>query len=65
MSIANELSSEIATALFATKERSPEELVDLKNMLIEVHSTLESLNESIRRDRARTPPISKAASNEP
>ena len=65
MSISNELSSEIASALLASKERSPEELNDLKNLLLEVHSTLQSMTESAREDRsARVQPIAKAATNE-
>jgi hypothetical protein len=43
MAIAHELSSEIATALFFAKERSPRELNDLKDVIFEIHSTLEQL----------------------
>lgn len=65
MAITNELNSEIVAAIFSLKERSPEELNDLKNMLLEVHSTLQSLEENARRDREDTPRAAKAASNEP
>ncbi|MGH9970129.1 MAG: hypothetical protein ACREBG_20365 [Pyrinomonadaceae bacterium] len=51
MAISNELSSEIATALFAAKERSPRELSDLKDMVFEIHSTLQQLTENARADR--------------
>ena len=60
MTISNELSSEIATALLA-KERSAEELNDLKKILFEVHSTLQSLTESANRERKPVPPAAKAA----
>ncbi len=43
MAIAHELSSEIATALFSAKERSPRELNDLKEVIFKIHSTLEQL----------------------
>lgn len=53
MAISNELSGEIATALFAAKERSPRELHDLKDMVFEIHSTLQRLAENARVDRLR------------
>ena len=43
MAIAHDLSSEIATALLTSRERSPDELLHLKEMLLEIHSTLEGL----------------------
>lgn len=61
MAIANELSSEIASALIETKQRSPEELNDLKKILLEVHSTLQSLTETARRERAEARLMKKAA----
>ena len=61
MAISNELSSEIASALIATKERSPEELNELKKILLEVHSTLQSLTETVRRERAESRLMKKAA----
>jgi hypothetical protein len=54
MTISNELSSEIAAALIATKERSSEELNELKNILLEVHSTLQSLTEAAHRERTQS-----------
>jgi hypothetical protein len=43
MAISHELSSEIATALLTAKERTPRELRDLKEMLLQIHSTLEEM----------------------
>lgn len=48
MAISRELSSEIAAALFAAKERSPRELVDLKEILLVIHSTLQQLTDDAR-----------------
>ena len=45
MAISHELSSEIATALLTSRARTPSELNDLKEMLLEIHSTLEGLSE--------------------
>ena len=50
MAISHELSSEIATALLTARERSPGELDDLKEMLLQIHSTLEGLSEKRRVD---------------
>jgi hypothetical protein len=52
MAISHELSSEIAAALFVAKERSPQELKDLKEILLLIHSTLQRLTEDARVDRA-------------
>jgi hypothetical protein len=57
MAISHELSSEIAAALFATKDRSPRELKDLKEILLVVHSTLQRLSDDAhlaRRDRLKS-----------
>ena len=61
MAISNELSSEIASALIQSKERSAEELNDLRNILFEVHSTLQSLTESAERERTEARLMKKAA----
>jgi hypothetical protein len=45
MAISHELSTEIAAALFAAKDRSPRELRDLKEILLVVHSTLQRLSD--------------------
>lgn len=57
MTISNELSSEIAVALVAAKDKQPTELNDLKEILLEVHSTLQKLTEESRNARA----LSRAA----
>ena len=46
MAISHELSSEIAAALFTDKERSPREMNDLKEMVLQIHTTLEQLTPS-------------------
>lgn len=46
MAISHEISSEIAAALFALRNegnKSPQELHELKEMLLQIHSTLEEL----------------------
>ena len=48
MAISHELSSEIAAALFAAKDRSPRELKDLKEILLVIHSTLQQLTDDAR-----------------
>lgn len=53
MAISHELSGEIATALFAAKERSPRELDDLKEMVFAIHATLERLGHDARADRGK------------
>jgi hypothetical protein len=64
MAISHEISSEIATALLASNERSPHELHDLREMLLEIHSTLEGLSdkrpEQPPETHADTPPLTKA-----
>ncbi|MDQ2855440.1 MAG: hypothetical protein M3R68_03870 [Acidobacteriota bacterium] len=57
MTISNELSSEIAVALVTAKGKQPAELNDLKEILLEVHSTLQKLTEESRNARA----LSRAA----
>lgn len=48
MAISHELSSDIATALLAAKERSPRELKDLKEIILVIHSTLQRLTDDAR-----------------
>lgn len=52
MAISHELSGEIATALFAAKDRSPRELNDLKEMVFAIHKTLEQLGDEAPTDQA-------------
>lgn len=55
MSIANELSSEVAEAMLAQRrEDSPQSVRDLAGVVQEVHSTLRQLTAEARRLRART-----------
>ena len=61
MTISNELTSEIALALVAAKDEHPGKLEDLKDILLEVHSTLQKLTEQSR--SART--LSRAAGVDP
>jgi hypothetical protein len=63
MAISNELSSEIATALLTAKDRSSEELTDLKNILLEVHTTLQDMTERARVERQASAQATKAASS--
>jgi hypothetical protein len=52
MAISNELSSDVAAALLA-KKKSPQELQQLKDVLLEVHSTLQKMSEETRADRLK------------
>lgn len=63
MAISHELSSEIATALLAAKDRSPRELEDLKETLLTVHSTLQRLTEEERTAHLKTQPVVKKAAS--
>jgi len=60
MAISHELSSEIADALFAAKERSPRELNDLKEIVFKIHSTLQQLT-----DRDRMARLAQVSSDTP
>jgi len=60
MAISHELSSEIADALFASKERSPRELSDLKDIVFKIHSTLQQLT-----DRDRMARLAQVSSDTP
>jgi hypothetical protein len=55
MAISNELSSEIAAALLA-HETSPQELRQLKETVLQVHSALQKMSEDARayRSKAKT-----------
>jgi hypothetical protein len=47
MAISNELSSDVAVAILA-KEKSPQELNKLKDILLKVHSALQEMSEETR-----------------
>jgi len=53
MSINNELSSDIAVALLAGKNRDPQKLDDLKKVVLKVHSILQEASKDLRRKRTR------------
>jgi hypothetical protein len=61
MAISHELSSEIATALLAAKDRSPRELEDLKAVLLLIHSTLQRLTDEERRRQLKPRSARQAA----
>jgi hypothetical protein len=48
MAISNELTSDIAVALIAANVKQPDQLHELKEILIEVHSTLQQMTEQSR-----------------
>jgi hypothetical protein len=52
MTISNELSSEIAAALLTINDRSPDELSNIKDIVIHVHSTLQQMDLETREDRS-------------
>lgn len=64
MAISHELSSEIATALFAAKKRSPRELNDLKEMIFKIHYTLQQLTDDARNDRRKSQSKAKKAAQD-
>jgi hypothetical protein len=47
MAISNELSSDVAVAILANK-KSPQELKQLKDIILEVHSALQKMSEETR-----------------
>ena len=57
MAISNELSSEIAAAILAEK-KTPQELRQLKDIIIEVHSALQKMSEEARSQRIKSKPLS-------
>jgi hypothetical protein len=63
MAISHELSSDIAAALFAAKERSPGELNDFKETIFKIHLTLERLGIDTRAERGKYQPKAKQAAH--
>lgn len=53
MAISNELSSEIAAAILAEK-KTPQELNQLKEVILRVHTTLQEMSEEARTQRFKT-----------
>jgi predicted transcriptional regulator len=64
MGISNELSSEIAVAILAEK-KTPQELRELKEIIIEVHSALQKMSEDARSHRLKTRSLSKPGMGSP
>ena len=52
MAISNELSSDIAIAILE-KNRSPQELKQLKEIILQVHSALQKMSEATQADRLK------------
>ena len=48
MTVANELSSDIASAILAANEQSPRPLNELKEIVLKVHTTLREMAEKDR-----------------
>jgi len=55
MAISNELSSDVAVALLA-QNKSPQELQELKDIILQVHSALQKMSEETRSDRLKRMP---------
>jgi hypothetical protein len=53
MCISNELCTEIAVALLATRENSKLDLAELKEIVMEVHAALQKMEQNQRRTRRR------------
>ena len=53
MAISNELSSEIAAAILAEK-KTPQELNQLKELILRVHTALQKMSEDARTQRIKT-----------
>jgi hypothetical protein len=45
MTVSNELSSEIAAAILVARDKSPQELITLKEIVVRVHTTLQELTD--------------------
>jgi len=55
MAISNELSSDVVVAILA-QNRSPQELQQLKDVILQVHSALQKMSEETRADRLKKMP---------
>ena len=53
MAISNELSSEIAAAILAEK-KNPQDLKQLKDIILRVHTTLQQMSQESRATRFKT-----------
>ena len=55
MAISNELSSDVAVAILA-QNKSPQELQQLKDIILQVHSALQKMSEEVRSERLKKMP---------
>jgi hypothetical protein len=55
MAISHELSSDIAAAILAAQQKHPRDLRDLKEIVFQVHATLQQLTAAAQRERVLTP----------
>ena len=55
MAISNELSSDVAVAILA-QNKTPQELQQLKDIILQVHSALQKMSEETRSDRLKRKP---------
>lgn len=55
MAISNELSSDVAVAILAQK-KSPQELQQLKDIILQVHSALQKMSDEARSERLKKMP---------
>jgi len=55
MAISNELSSDVAVAILA-QNKTPQELQQLKDIILQVHSALQKMSEETRSDRLKRMP---------
>jgi predicted transcriptional regulator len=63
MAISNELSSEIAAAILAN-QNSPQDLLKLKEVLLEIHSALQKMSEDEHPSRMRVASIKPIATDD-
>lgn len=63
MAISNELSSEIAAAILAQK-KTPQELRELKDIILQVHSALQKMSEEARATRFKAREMSARSSTD-
>ena len=54
MTISNELSSDIATAILAAENKAPRELKELMEIVLKVHSVLQEMTVEARAARYRS-----------
>ncbi len=54
MGISNELSTEIATEILSNRQKSNRELNDLKEIVLNIHSTLQKMTDDARAHRLRS-----------